>query len=65
MQRLGVFLLAQDFLIQLRGLTQLSRSVHFDRGRQYVLHGRLSVVSGQLSVVSREVKTVLRLQDTR
>ena len=52
-QGLGVFLLArQNLLVQLGGRPQLPRSVHFDRGRQYVLHGRWSVVSCQWSVVS-------------
>ena len=56
MQRLGVFLLArQNLLVQLGRRAQLSRSVHFDRGRQHILHD--CSCSCQLSVVSRFVAT--------
>ena len=38
-QGVGVFLLLrQDLLIQLGGRSQLAGTVHFDRGRQCVLH---------------------------
>ena len=59
MQSLGVALLSrQNLLVQLRSGSQSPRSVHFNRGGEYVLHRPLS--EGQTPEVSLTTGNSLR-----